>query len=390
MAKKQRERRKRGEGGVYPIRKNGKIVRYAAAVDLGVIDGKRRRKVIYGETEAEVSDELTKLRADMLRGLDIDPEKLTLNLYLAAWLKSVELSKSYNTLRNYRTAVTHVLKYLSGHMLRGLKAEHVELLMTELRDVGLKEGTRKAIRAALVTALNQALERGYITKNVAALVEAPRVRRGKVKAFNEAQVSRLVLVAREHYLGPMIQVSLRLGLRSGEVRALLWADIDYEAMTIRIAGNMQKVEGKQVRLVTKTEDSETIMPLPPGLATLFKAVWEAHQRAREAAGEWEEHGLVFTDAHGRPIDGSTLAQAFKELARKANLPPHATFHGCRHTCAAMLIKRGAQPRQVMEVMRHKSIRTTMDVYGHMYPETTRETVNDLDRDLDKLAAGGGA
>jgi hypothetical protein len=44
----------------------------------------------------------------------------------------------------------------------------------------------------------------------------------------------------------------------------------------------------------------------------------------------------------------------------------------------------------MEVMRHKSIRTTMDVYGHMYPEVTRETVNDLDRDLDKLAAGGGA
>jgi hypothetical protein len=44
-------------------------VRYAAAVDLGGIDGKRRCKVMYGETEAEVSDELTKIRADRLRGL---------------------------------------------------------------------------------------------------------------------------------------------------------------------------------------------------------------------------------------------------------------------------------------------------------------------------------
>jgi integrase len=291
VAKKQRERRTRGEGGIYPFRKYGKLVAYAASVDLGIIDGKRRRKVVYGETEAAVRDELTKLRADLLRGLDIDPEKITLNLYLAAWLKSVELTKSYNTLRNYRTAVKHILKYLSGHLLRGLKAEHVELLMTELRDAGLKEGTRKAIRAALVTALNQAVERDYITKNVAAQVEAPRIRKGKVKAFTEVQVSRLALAAREHYLGPMIQVALRLGLRSGEIRALLWADVDYEELTIRIAGNMQKVEGKQVRLVTKTEDSETLMPLPPGLVAIFKARWKAQQQARQAATKWEEHGL---------------------------------------------------------------------------------------------------
>jgi integrase len=196
VAKKQRERRKRGEGGIYPICKNGKIVRYAAAVDLGEIDGKRRRKVIYGETEAAVGDELTKLRADMLRGLDINPEKLTLEMYLTAWLKSVELTKSWNTLRNYRVAVRHILKYLSGHMLRGLKHEHVELLMTELRDAGLKEGTRKNIRAVLITALNQALERDYIIKNVAAQVESPRVRQGKVKAFTEVQVSRLIQAAR--------------------------------------------------------------------------------------------------------------------------------------------------------------------------------------------------
>jgi integrase len=185
----------------------------------------------------------------------------------------------------------------------------------------------------------------------------------------------------------MSQVSLRLGLRSGEIRALLWGDVDYDEMTIRIDGSMQKGEDhKLTRLVTKTEDSETIMPLPPGLVTVFKERWKQQQADRARSDQWEEHGLIFTDEHGRPIDGSTLGHAFKKIAQAANLPPHATFHGCRHTCASMLIKRGAQPRQIMEVMRHKSIRTTMDVYGHMYPEVTRETVNDLD----KLAAGGGA
>jgi site-specific recombinase XerD len=99
---------------------------------------------------------------------------------------------------------------------------------------------------------------------------------------------------------------------------------------------------------------------------------------------------VFTDAEGHAIDGSTLADVFKVLVKKANLPPQATYHWLRHTCAMRLIARRAQPREVMEVLRHKSIRTTMDVYGHMWPENIRNIINDLNQDLDRLMAGGEA
>jgi integrase len=391
MPKKQRERNRRGGGTVYPIRQKGAIVRYAAAVPLGTIEGKRRRKVIYGATPAEVDAELTKLRADLLRGIDIAPEKLTIEQYLIAWLKSVGLSRSAGTMRIYRGAVKHIIKHLGDRTLQALKAEHVEYLMTELRAAGMADSTRKGIRAVLVTALNQAVERGYVVKNVAKQVKTPRIRRGKVKALTEAQVSRLLLRASGHWLEPLIQIALRLGLRSGEVRGLLWADISTADMTIRIDGAMKTIEGKRVRETTKTEDSETIMPLAPGLLSVFERRRKQQQQDRERAGkQWEEHGLAFTDEYGRALDGSTLAHAFKRLAQAANLPPHITYHGLRHTCAALLIKRRAQPREVMEVLRHKSIKTTMDIYGHMFPEATRETVNDLDRDLDRLAAGGEA
>jgi len=151
---------------------------------------------------------------------------------------------------------------------------------------------------------------------------------------------------------------------------------------------MKITERESVREGTKTEDSETIQPLPPGLVKVFHARWEQQQQDRKNADTWMMNGLVFTNAHGRPIDGPTLAHAFKRLVRLANLPPHITFHSLRHTCASRLIARRAQPREVMEVLRHTSIRTTMDVYGHMFPENVRQTVNDLDRDLDRLAAGG--
>jgi integrase len=66
----------------------------------------------------------------------------------------------------------------------------------------------------------------------------------------------------------------------------------------------------------------------------------------------------------------------------AILQSEAVAHWPRHTCAMRLIARRAQPREVMEVLRHKSIRTTMDAYGHLFPENVREIINDLDQDLD--------
>lgn len=390
MAKKKRERNRRGQGSdPYPIKRKGKIVCWAAALSLGTVGGTRRRKTIYGATPAEVEAEMTRLRADLLRGIDIAPEKMTIENYLHAWLKSVELSRSAGTLRIHRSNTKHIIRSIGSYTLAALKVEHVEAMMSDLRDTGLAEGTRKAIRATLVTALNQAVERGYVSKNVARIVSAPRVRRGKAKALTEAQLNRLFIAARGHYLGPLIQVAARLGWRSGEVRGLLWADIDYDEETIRISGAMKTIDRKRVREATKTLDSETVQPLPPGLVKVFQARWKQQQADRDAAGKaWETNGLVFTHSDGRAIDGTTLAQAFKELVKKANLPPQATFHWLRHTCAAMLIKRGARERKVQEVLRHRSIRTTMDTYGHLFPENVRETVNDLDRDLDRLAAGG--
>jgi hypothetical protein len=61
-------------------------------------------------------------------------------------------------------------------------------------------------------------------------------------------------------------------------------------------------------------------------------VWRQQQDDRERSDHWEEHGLIFTDQQGQPIDGTTLGHAFKKIARAANLPPHATIDDYRHTC----------------------------------------------------------
>ena len=43
------------------------------------------------------------------------------------------------------------------------------------------------------------------------------------------------------------------------------------------------------------------------------------------------------------------------------------FHDLRHTCAALAIERGAHPFQIKTLLGHEDIRTTLNIYGHLFP-----------------------
>lgn len=68
---------------------------------------------------------------------------------------------------------------------------------------------------------------------------------------------------------------------------------------------------------------------------------------------------------GGPLRASNFRRRVWEPAvEKAGLAD-LTFHQLRHTAAGLLIELGAHPKVIQDRMRHRSIRTTFDVYGHV-------------------------
>ncbi len=53
------------------------------------------------------------------------------------------------------------------------------------------------------------------------------------------------------------------------------------------------------------------------------------------------------------------------------------FHALRHTTATWLIAEGADIKTVQSVMRHSTIKLTMDLYGHLYPGSEAAAVSKL-------------
>jgi integrase len=371
------KRRGHGEGAIYQRESDGL---WCTSVDLGIINGKRRRKVIYGKTRKEVADKLKALHRDQLLGTNLNAEQLDIGGFLDRWLEQVVAVR--NRPRTHGSYSDIARLYLKPHIgkltLLKLTPEHVQSMLNALSAQGLSPRTVTYIRAVLRKALNQALRWGHIARNVATLVDVPAARRKAIVPLTQAQARALLNAVKGHRLEALYRLTLSLGLRRGEALGLRWQDVDLEHKTLRVVMALQRFKGKLVLDAPKTRSSARQLPLPDVLVSVLRAHRAAQEVERVEAGDaWQEHGLVFPSRTGTPTEPRNLVRHFKGALRAAGLPESTRFHDLRHSCATFLIAQGVHPRVVMEILGHSQIGITMDTYGHVLPETQRDAVDGI-------------
>jgi integrase len=87
------------------------------------------------------------------------------------------------------------------------------------------------------------------------------------------------------------------------------------------------------------------------------------------AGLWEDHGLVFPNETGRPLNPSNLRnRSFKRIKARSGVREDLRFHDLRHTCATLLVGEGVNPKVVSEMLGHASITITLNTYSHVLPD----------------------
>ena len=84
--------------------------------------------------------------------------------------------------------------------------------------------------------------------------------------------------------------------------------------------------------------------------------------------------MMVTNGAGRPCPPRVIAQAMRDVREKVDgLPDGFTFHDLRHYLASLLIASGADIKTVQARMRHASATTTLDTYGHLWPDADEST-----------------
>lgn len=267
-----------------------------------------------------------------------------------------------STTRGYeRVLRLRVLPALGHVRLSSLERRDVQHLADRWRADGLSASTVQNSLNPLQVIGRRAIRDGDLAIDPTDGLELPtaRGRRERVASRDEAAALIAALPQDDRALWA---TAFHAGLRRGELRALRWADVDFEARVIRVERGWDDDEGEQEG---KSRAARRAVPILDALRPHLAA----HKLRTGRGGD----DLVFGRKASEPFIPSTVRRRALDGWKAANdraadgaerLEPIA-LHEARHTCASTFIAAGANPKVIQTVMGHASIQMTFDVYGHL-------------------------
>lgn len=367
-------RRANSEGSVYQRKKDG---RWVAALSLP--DGTRR--AFYAKTRAEALERRDAARRQLDEGLPLGDDRLTVATFFPQWLEAAAPEYRESTVLRYEAIVArHIVPALGRRRLGSLTPMDLERLYAGKLRAGLAPRTVGNIHRVIRRALGYAAQRGMVRRNVAAVVSPPSPGHTEMRVLTAGQAQRLLEAARGDRLEALYVLALYTGMRQGELLGLRWNDIALDAGAIQVTRSLQ-ISRDGYRLGDpKTESSRRHLPLVPAAVDALRAHRVRQHTERLGRGAaWEDHGLVFANALGRPVTPSSLrGRSFRPLLDAAGLPP-VRFHDLRHTAATLLLLQGVHAKVVSEMLGHATITITLDTYSHVLPSMKQEAADALAR-----------
>ena len=266
----------------------------------------------------------------------------------AEWLRYCEHERAVKpgTLAGYRSIVGVLNAEFGGTAIESFTPEFFERWkggFAEKRKLSNRGIQRYLV--ALHSIFKRAMKAYGLPRNPLATVERPRVARSAgIEVFSREEVMALVRAALDDQDGVLYLTAAFTGLRLGELLALRWEDVDFDAATIRVRRNW--TDGREG---TPKSGRDRAVPMMDDVA-------QALARLGQRDHDTTERDLVFCDQLGRHLGYKTLRARYKKALKAAKLR-ELRFHDLRHTFGTHAI-RAADPREVMEWMGHADIQTT--------------------------------
>lgn len=312
--------------------------------------------------------------ADEARGEWIDPRigKTPLNDYAPLWVKS--------RLHKPGTADTYAL-HLRNHILPafgdlpgGLAAIRPTTVQQWVKDLqavkGLAPRTIETIYVIFASIMRGAVRDGYIRKTPCVDIRLPEPAKTVVRLLTPGQVLALAAAMSPRYR-LLVLLGAGAGLRQGEAFGLALDRVDPGVNMITIDQQVIIVDRHPVLAPPKTSSSLRDVP---AAGFVLVAVTE----------HCDQLGLTGSDVLCRTPRGGLLRRDYfnreiwKPAVEAAQLPADTTFHDLRHTFASTALAEGVPISEVSRWLGHKSITTTVDLYGHLVPEASGRARDALD------------
>lgn len=317
-------------------------------------DGKEHARHFGRKVDAQRwLDETT---AAVVTGSYVDPKtaRTTVAAWCETWLAGYATRRP-STVRQAQVHLAQIVAAFGPMPLSAVRPSHVKSWTAKLHADGLAVSYVYALHGRLAQVMGDAVHDGILGRNPCSRRTSPGAGKQRAYVATTAQVWALHEAMPAH-LGAAVLLGAFVGLRTAEVCGLRVADVDFMR---GIVVPEQQWPGQPL----KTETSRTAVPIPAALSMELSA----------SVARWP--GLtVVTDGAGGPSSPWAVERAMRSARVKVpDLPDGFRFHDLRHYMASLLIASGASVKVVQARLRHASAKTTLDTYGHMWPDSDEST-----------------
>lgn len=333
------------------------------------MDGKRYQ--VYGHTVAECREKEIEKRQRILDGLT-NNENITLRKYYHDWQDSRRNSVKPSTIYTQDRRFTYIDKEIGNKKLVKISQADVIALQKKLSKKLTPAGTNLVIDL-LKSVLNAAVYARIISWNPCNGVK--RVKDQRIKN-NDTDNHRCILESdlklffeygRDSYYLEFFQMLYHTGMRTGELAALAWSDIDAKRGLIHVTKTVTRV-GDNDHIITtpKTRDSIRDIELTPSVRQILKSWKEKYYALHGNVINMDNR--IFPASNGKgyvtaqnlcPVIKATLKRVEKATGRQI---PHFAPHAFRDSYATQFIAQGGRVEVLARLLGHTDIKITMNKY----------------------------
>ena len=260
--------------------------------------------------------------------------------------------RSHSTKKTYRAYLNRwVIPNWGSMRLSEVRTTDVE---SWLRSLPVAKSSCAEIRGILSVLFNHPCRHELFDRNPIRLVRQGAKRRTTPNVFTPAEIKALMsgLGLRERTL---VLLAASTGLRQSELFGLKWGDINFAQGTMNVTRSI--VYG--VVGPCKTESSQKPVPVDP-------TVLEALGTCREGSRFTKYDDWVFASRRHRgrkPIWGQAILRKYiRPVALRVGIQKRFGWHTFRQTYSTLLRSVGTEFKVMQELLRHSSLRSTLDVY----------------------------
>lgn len=268
---------------------------------------------------------------------------VTWNEWLEQCIERIRLTQQPSTVESYDKQLRKWTAKSWGTLVLGdIKGSDVHRLVFEEIDAALSPNTRRTILKMVRRIFQLAVDEGHLNRNPATGIQV-KVPDIEAHVLTNEEAKRFLQQARvtNHRFYPIWFVALASGMRSGELMALRWKDVDLEAKTISVSKQWTSKTGFAP---TKTQRSR-VVPIAEDLARFLREL-----KLKRGQGD-------FVLPHLSEWMQGVQAQVTREFCESIGITP-VKFHDLRATFITNLLSRGVSLAQVMAVVGHNQLKTT--------------------------------